>query len=71
MTFELPFTEPAFWYWDEQARQFACQPGTAKVLVGNSSANLPLTAELTLGGTELIHAEADTIGCVALKSRVA
>ena len=71
VTFELPFTEPAFWYWDEQARQFACQPGTAKVLVGNSSANLPLTAELTLGGTELIHAEADTIGCVALKSRVA
>ena len=71
VTFELPFTEPAFWYWDEDARQFTCQPGTAKVLVGNSSANLPLTADLTVGGPNVIHAAPDTIGCVALKSRVA
>jgi beta-glucosidase len=71
VTFEVPFTDPAFWYWDEQARQFACQPGTAKVLIGNSSGNLPLTADLTLGAADLIHAEPDTIGSVAVKSRVA
>jgi beta-glucosidase len=48
VTFELPFTEPAFWYWDENTRQFVCQPGTAKILVGNSSASILLRGELTL-----------------------
>ena len=71
VTFELPFSEPAFWYWDEDARQFACQPGTAKILIGNSSANLPLTADLALGGLDKIHAEPDTIGSVTVKSRAA
>ena len=48
VTFELPYTEPAFWYWDEESRQFVCQPGTAKLLVGNSSANLLLSCEIEL-----------------------
>jgi beta-glucosidase len=45
ITFELPYTEPALWYWDEESRQFVCQPGTAKLFVGNSSTNLPLSCE--------------------------
>jgi len=48
VTFDLPFTEPALWYWDEGKHQFVCCPGTAKVLVGNSSASPALTGELTL-----------------------
>jgi beta-glucosidase len=48
VTFELPFTESAFWYWDEGKQQFVSNPGIAKVLVGNSSANPTLTGELSL-----------------------
>jgi beta-glucosidase len=70
VTFELPFTEAAFWYWDEKTRRFVCQPGTAKILIGNSSANLPLTAELTLGAADKVQAEPDMIESVAVKSRV-
>lgn len=71
VTFELPFTEAAFWYWNEETRRFVCQPGIAKILIGNSSANLPLTAELTLGAADKIQAEPDMIESVAVKSRVA
>jgi beta-glucosidase len=70
VTFELPFTESAFWYWDEDARRFICQPGTAKILVGNSSANLPLTAELTLKASDKNEEEPDTTETVAVKSRI-
>ena len=48
ITFELPYTEAAFWYWQEESQRFLCQPGTARILVGNSSANLPLSRELEL-----------------------
>jgi hypothetical protein len=48
VTFELPFTESAFWYWDEGKQKFVSNPGIAKVLVGNSSANPTLTGELSL-----------------------
>ena len=48
ITFELPYSEPAFWYWQEESRQFVCQPGPARILVGNSSANLSLSCELEL-----------------------
>ena len=68
VTFELPFTAAAFWYWDEATRRFVCQPGTAKVLIGNSSANLPLSAELTLRAADKVQAEPDMIESVAVKS---
>lgn len=46
--FDLPYAEQAFWYWDEGKSRFICQPGGARILVGNSSANTPLTAEFAL-----------------------
>lgn len=52
INFELPYSEPAFWYWEEESRTFLCQPGTARVLVGNSSANLPLSCELKVRGSK-------------------
>jgi beta-glucosidase len=65
VTFELPFTQAAFWYWDGEARRFVCQPGTAKIFVGNSSANLPLAAELTLGTSDNTQSEPDITETVA------
>jgi beta-glucosidase len=69
--FELPFNEQAFWYWNEEARQFMLQPGIAKILVGNSSANLSLAGELTLKAPAQTQAEPDTLNSVAVKSSVA
>ncbi|HEX5399803.1 MAG TPA: glycoside hydrolase family 3 C-terminal domain-containing protein, partial [Verrucomicrobiae bacterium] len=71
LTFEVPFTEAAFWYWDEDARRFVCQPGTAKILIGNSSVNLPLMAELTLAAPDNTLAEPDVLESVAVKCRMA
>lgn len=67
----MPFSAQAFWYWDEGARQFVLQPGTAKILAGNSSAELLLAGELTLKtvGKE-IRAEPEALTSVAVKSRV-
>lgn len=70
VTFELPFTESAFWYWKEENRQFIFQPGVAKILIGNSSANIALTADLTLEAPSEIYAEPEMLESVAAKSRV-
>ncbi len=70
VTFELPFTESAFWYWDEETRRFVCQSGTAKVLIGNSSASLLLAGELTLKASDNTRSEPDMTETVAVKSRV-
>ncbi|HEX3628558.1 MAG TPA: glycoside hydrolase family 3 C-terminal domain-containing protein [Verrucomicrobiae bacterium] len=48
VVFELRYSEQAFWYWDEKTETFVIQPGTAKILAGNSSANILLAGELTL-----------------------
>lgn len=48
VVFQLPYSEPAFWYWNEAAERFVLQPGTAGILVGNSSANILLAGDLTL-----------------------
>lgn len=69
--FELPFSEQAFWYWDSDAQKFVVQPGTAKILVGNSSANISLTGELTLKPATEKLPEPDCVDTVALKSKVA
>ena len=71
VVFELPFTEQAFWYWDENARKFVVQPGAAKILVGNSSANISLTGELTLKEATEKLPEPDSVDTVAVKSKVA
>ncbi|HTV43483.1 MAG TPA: glycoside hydrolase family 3 C-terminal domain-containing protein [Candidatus Sulfotelmatobacter sp.] len=71
VTFELPFSEQAFWYWDADARKFVVQPGTAKILVGNSSANISLTGELTLKPATEALPKPDFVDTVAVKSNVA
>ena len=68
VVFELPYREQAFWYWDKQAESFVLQPGTAKILVGNSSANISLTGELTLEAAK--KSPGDALDCVAVKSWV-
>ena len=70
VTFELPFTDPSLWYWDEGSRQFACQTGVAKVLVGNSSANISLTGELTLQAANFTPLGPEMLETVAVKSSV-
>jgi beta-glucosidase len=71
VTFELPFSEQAFWYWDADTRKFVLQPGTAKILIGNSSANISLTGELTLKPATESLPEPDGVETVAVKSKVA
>ncbi|HEV2455171.1 MAG TPA: glycoside hydrolase family 3 C-terminal domain-containing protein [Verrucomicrobiae bacterium] len=68
VAFELPFSDQAFWYWDEDARKFAVQPGVAKILIGNSSANILLTGELTLNALTGALPEPDFVDTVAVKS---
>jgi beta-glucosidase len=70
VTFELPFSDPAFWYWDEDKRQFVCPTGVAKILIGNSSANLSLTGELTLQAANFAPAGPERLQTVAVKSQV-
>ena len=68
--FELPYSEQAFWYWDEKAESFALQPGPAKILVGNSSANISLTGEIMLKTPTTPLTEPDMVDTVAVKSKV-
>jgi beta-glucosidase len=68
VVFELPYSEQAFWYWDEKSENFVLQPGVAKILIGNSSANIVLTGELTLAAAEKI--QGDTVDTTAVKSWV-
>ncbi len=48
ITFRLPYHEQAFWYWHEEQRRFVLEPGTAKLLIGNSSADIHLVGEVEL-----------------------
>jgi beta-glucosidase len=68
--FELPFSEQAFWYWDVDARKFVVQTGTAKILVGNSSANISLTGDLTLNAATESLPKPDFVDTIAVKSQV-
>lgn len=71
VVFELPFSEQAFWYWDTDTRKFIVQPGTAKILIGNSSANISLTGEITLRAATEPLPEPDFVDTIAIKSKVA
>ncbi len=70
VVFELPYTEQALWYWKEDAGRFVLQPGTAKILVGNSSANPTLSRELTLEASDKTQIEPDALSSTAVKSSV-
>jgi beta-glucosidase len=70
VTFELPFSQQPFWYWDEGTRRFVCEAGTAKIEVGNSSANIMASGELTLAAAVLPPEQADMVDTVAVKSSV-
>jgi Fibronectin type III-like domain len=71
VAFELPFSEQAFWYWDTDARKFALQPGTAKILIGNSSADISQAGELTLKPATEALPKPDWVDTSAVKSNVA
>ena len=68
VVFELPYVTQAFWYWDEGAKRFTCQPGVATIEIGNSSAHLPLKAALTLRPAHAALPQADAVETVAAMS---
>ena len=68
--FELPFSAQPFWYWDASARKFVVQPGTARILIGNSSANILLSGNLDLKPATETLPEPDSVDTVAVKSKV-
>lgn len=70
IVFDLPYSEQAFWYWDEKAESFVLQPGAAKVLIGNSSANISQTGEITLKASTAPLAKPDMVDTVAIKAKV-
>jgi len=70
VVFTLPYSEQAFWYWDENRRKFVLDPGTAKILLGNSSANIALTGEVTLQPAPEEMGEPQTLSGIAIPSKV-
>ena len=47
-TVELPLDAHSFSYWSQQAHAWRVAPGTFEVMVGDSSANTPLKASITV-----------------------
>ncbi|MCB0060910.1 MAG: fibronectin type III-like domain-contianing protein, partial [Caldilineaceae bacterium] len=47
VTFHLHLHQTAYY---DRAMRFVVEPGTLQVMMGNSSVNLPLTDEVTVGG---------------------
>jgi beta-glucosidase len=68
--FELPYSEQAFWYWDENKRKFVLQPGAAKILLGNSSANILLSGEINLQPASEEMGEPQTLNGIAIPSKI-
>ncbi|MHB1767514.1 MAG: fibronectin type III-like domain-contianing protein [Phycisphaerae bacterium] len=66
ITFTPPYTAQVLWYWHESHRKFVIQPGTLKLMIGGSSADIHLNAEVLLnpcsddqlGGPETLTAVA-------------
>ena len=48
VSFALPYTAQALWYWHEKQRKFVLQPGTLKILIGSSSTDIRLNGAVTL-----------------------
>ena len=71
VTFTLPYTAQALWYWHESRRRFVLQPGTLKLMIGNSSADIALTGVVTLKAcTDATLAGPETLNTIAVKSVV-
>jgi beta-glucosidase len=68
--FELPYSEQAFWYWEENKRKFVLQPGAAKILLGNSSANILLSGEINLQPASEEMGEPQTLNGIAIPSKI-
>jgi beta-glucosidase len=71
ITFTLPYTAQALWYWHESMRKFVLQPGRLNLMIGSSSADIDLhghaqlepCTDSRLGGPE-------TLSTVAIKAAV-
>lgn len=68
--FEVPYTAQPFWYWSEPQNQFVCQPGTATLEIGNSSAHAALTAPLTVQPSTAPLPHPDAVETVAVNSTI-
>ena len=63
VTFTLPYTAQALWYWHESRRKFVLQAGRLKLMIGNSSADIHLAGAVelkankhpALGGPRTLH----------------
>ena len=71
VTFTLPYNEQALWYWHEDLRKFVLQPGTLKLMIGSSSADIHLTGRVSLQAcTDGPLGGPETLNTVAVKSVV-
>ena len=71
VTFTLPYNAQALWYWHESRRKFVLQPGTLKLMIGNSSADIALTGVVTLKAcTDARLGGPETLNTIAVKSFV-
>ena len=66
VTFEVPYTAQAFWYWGETEKRFVLQPGPASFEIGSSSADCRLTAPVTLHPASAPLSAADAVETVAV-----
>ncbi len=71
VTFEVPYTAQAFWYWSESKKQFVLQPGAASLEVGSSSADRRLMTPITLHPAPAPLSAADAVDTVAVISSAA
>ena len=71
VTFTLPYTAQALWYWHESRRKFVLQAGRLKLMIGNSSADIALTGVVTLKAcTDAALGGPETLNTIAVKSVV-
>ncbi len=71
VTFTLPYTAQALWYWHDSLRQFVLQPGKLKLMIGHSSSDIDLTGEVELQAcTDAELGGPETLSTVAVPVKV-
>ena len=71
ITFHLPYTAQALWYWHEGRRKFVLQPGTLKLLIGSSAADIHLRGQVRLEPCRQPHlGDFRTLDCNAVPAEV-
>ena len=71
VTFTLPYTAQALWYWHESQRKFVLQPGRLKLMIGSSSADIHLTETVELKGSKrTVQGGPRTLQAIALPAEV-